>query len=602
MSGGNNVTTADGVDNKFNNEPQGTEKTIHIGVFFDGTGNNKFQVMMGKLFRNKQAISSHPKAKRADGQPMSISEFRAKGRSYWEDGTLTKSQLDEIFFGYDEKTETGTYFVENSVHHVDLVAQKYPMVDETARETKHNLEIYDIAKKEYTRAAGAPPISTWDDVTLRLTKGGDTQDSTYTNVAILEALYKSDDNEYYPIYVEGAGTNMDLGILGGQLDLLSGGTGIGFTGVSDKVKRAVNAVTRICEKYYALKNAPNAQKVTKLTVMMSTYGFSRGATEARMFSYEFDPDNTYMGEKKRLLSDSSWLKKTLEYVGIFDTVSSVVLNDARDLHLYAVEKAKRMLHLCAMDEFRCKFELTDASSAFGQGLELFLPGCHTDVGGGTSIGVDDWKDIGTSKALFCKWGRSDSKEHGDVNVYTLIDMGWLPHNAKELGLIGKTFSDGDKEVEKYGALYRNAGSEIQIKKYVKPGYTNIPLNLMYEDATKNGLLFNTIPSPYQVPTDLSSLYSKWKNDLGLTGQQFVAVTDDEYRKLRQEYLHYSGDRGVKFWNNVTHKDTSSGYRIITRKIYDGSNSSSPKDYYLCDLAGNKATPTPPKYYWVAPSK
>ena len=75
----NNVVDAREKDKKTPQQTQGTEKTIYIGVFFDGTGNNKFQVMLGKLFRGKQAASSNVHAWGADGKPRKISEIRDNG-------------------------------------------------------------------------------------------------------------------------------------------------------------------------------------------------------------------------------------------------------------------------------------------------------------------------------------------------------------------------------------------------------------------------------------------------------------------------------------------------------------------------------------------
>ena len=41
-------------------------------------------------------------------------------------------------------------------------------------------------------------------------------------------------------------------------------------------------------------------------------------------------------------------------------------------------------HICALDEFRANFALSDIGKAADDNIELFLPGCHSDIGGGYS--------------------------------------------------------------------------------------------------------------------------------------------------------------------------------------------------------------------------
>lgn len=576
-------------------QTRGTEKTIHIGVFFDGTGNNKFQSMLGKLFRDKQAIADTPAARHPDGTPMTIGEVRAKKRDYWaQKGVFTKSQLDVLFFGYENMQEgQNVYLVEDSQHLADLVAQDNP--DDEVKKVKSQMMTIMQGKIEYKLTPDQVGMS--DDVWKKYKKaneGGDVQGSTYTNVAVLEAVYKTDD-DYYPIYVEGAGTNME----DGEMNLWSGGTGRGDSiglffdsvGVFDKLQKGVNAVARIAQKYV------EDTSVTNLTIKMSTYGFSRGATEARMFAFVYSYDKNDDGVVKMLnkIGRSSFLnndkiKKELNFVGVFDTVASVTNFDTQSLHLYGVDKAEKVLHLCAMDEYRDHFPLTDISSAFSNGLELFLPGCHTDVGGGVDLGVDRWRQIDNYKTLTLdtcyinKWNRNNSSDYVVPSVDVLKEMGWLLPGSPSTSAMPKNMTE-EQCCEAYGAIYSTGLCSVSLRKYVRPGYSNIPLLLMRKYAAPVGVL-KTIPCSYKLSADLlKKLFVSWKDQAEGTGQKFVTLSNEQYKLLRSLYLHYSGNDEVSTngaVNNVEHERIELNKKLITRRIFYGKNQKETS-YYLSHL-------------------
>jgi len=82
-------------------------------------------------------------------------------------------------------------------------------------------------------------------------------------------------------------------------------------------------------------------------------------------------------------------KIEIDFAGLFDTVAShglfrllFSLSNTKNLKLHAVSKAKQAIHLIAAEEHRENFSLTDIASAGSKGRELFLPGVHSDIGGG----------------------------------------------------------------------------------------------------------------------------------------------------------------------------------------------------------------------------
>lgn len=305
--------------------------------------------------------------------------------------------------------------------------------------------------------------------------GSFSSNSTYTNIAVLESLYKTGNEEenkfHYCLYVEGSGADTDLLVLQhissyikeakdivGNLadniksdfspntqntvskgDVSNGaitglGFGIGSTGVAEKCRIMARRVKTIYEKYFTLPN------VGSITLHFDVFGFSRGATTARLFTYIINPtgenqydisnddyklftgtDRTFLPCKKEK-GTSKIESKEVRYLGIYDTVSSIgILNNGvnkiladklnldqaeefkdygkslfhednvADFGLYATEKAKHLLHICAMDENRANFALVDISNSLSQGSEIFIPGCHTDIGGGCALGQDSIK-------------------------------------------------------------------------------------------------------------------------------------------------------------------------------------------------------------------
>lgn len=604
-----NFINSRNTDKKEAQQTQGTEKTIYIGVFFDGTGNNKFQVMLGKMYRGKEALANF---KDKNGTALTIGDARKMGRSTLKSKGLTESQLDEIFFGYGDKN---TYFVEDSIHPVDLVGQPEDIKDTIIQNVEYNMDLYKQAKKEYESDANHPGNSEkeWKNLKSKLGEGGDIQGSTYTNVAILESLYKSDDDVYFPIYVEGAGTNLSMGWRSGMLELIGAGTGTGPTGVWAKVEKAAFAITRLCQKYIY------EMSVSKLTIHVSVFGFSRGATEARMFAHLFNPDKKQIRDalceisRTEFLSESN-IEKQLDFVGIFDTVSSQggnFDNDVNDLFLYGVNNSKYTLHLCAMDEYRSNFALTDIQSVGDNGLEIFMPGCHTDVGGGISLGIDDWREISRTPEnellkpeykhlCINKWGRKGDSEYYEISLSTLIDMGWLSEDSIKVTQDTKYTK---AMIESDGAAYMLFKDSIRMKRYTKPGYSNIPLNMMHQKSLDKGLPFSAIPCSYLVTDQLlSDLMNKWKPQLSKKGQVFVNVSNSEYRSLRRYFLHFSSDDSLtgKAVNSATYmplKGSSYQRTLMTRKIHQGFKNGG--HYYLYSISDNPASPEKKQVYMTA---
>jgi hypothetical protein len=260
-------------------------------------------------------------------------------------------------------------------------------------------------------------------------KGDDSYESDYSNVARLVKYYTNKDtiiDKQFSIYIEGIGT-IDKGRDSSTIGDHSGGAfGAGVTGIRAKVK---NGCKQIAER---LKT-----KDLKLvqTLTLDVFGFSRGSAAARNFIYEVtrsenfiyikDIENfpdTQCYEKPKdgklgrgflgyHLKDNKIIVSTIiiRFIGLFDTVSAYSPDtmydtdfddDVRELHLDAISKANKVVHLTAADEHRENFALTNISSTGAspissstdgditiqtavskKSIQLSLPGVHSDIGG-----------------------------------------------------------------------------------------------------------------------------------------------------------------------------------------------------------------------------
>ncbi len=133
------------------------------------------------------------------------------------------------------------------------------------------------------------------------------------------------------------------------------------------------------------KKISAAERKKIRAIRMSIFGFSRGAAEARAFT-----------NRLQQLAPSSLggVPYQVDFMGIFDTVAAVGLANltpGADGHmawadgdaLKVPSSVKRCVHLVAAHEIRRCFPLDSiAGGAAANYLEVVYPGVHSDVGGG----------------------------------------------------------------------------------------------------------------------------------------------------------------------------------------------------------------------------
>lgn len=286
-----------------------------------------------------------------------------------------------------------------------------------------------------------------------------------TNVDNLEKMYKKQ-ALYFSIYIEGIGTTDKA-----YDNVPDMGTGMGSTGIRGKVRRACEVLVQEIRK----------RSTTDIGVLtIDVFGFSRGAAAARNFAHEvtkaaykarvvsnragvmmFDEDDKVV-EKSELPARGHFGLKLegkmkvntirLRFAGLFDTVSAygiVHKDDLKQLNLNAINKASSIVHLTAADEHREKFELTSVST----GIELSLPGVHSDVGGSYRDNV--MEEVSLAEEMLSVINRT--KLINDERN-KLIEQGWYRANQ----------------------MTNNQPYKLIGKRKLSNKYSLIPLHLMFE--------------------------------------------------------------------------------------------------------------------------
>ena len=272
-------------------------------------------------------------------------------------------------------------------------------------------------------------------------------------------------------------------------------------------------------------------------------------------------------------------------------------NNVKDYGLWATKLAKNVVHVCAMDEVRQNFALVDIESSLKEGkeksIEVFIPGCHTDIGGGASIGMEGEKIINkdSNRYLTSYYVHSKSwleKDKGDllkpINVKSLKEIGWLNPDSKTPGFF--TFSvTGRVKLDEDETYYcdNTVPANVIIYRHVTPGYSNIALNFIKEKSIGNP--FSEIPKAYQVPKDLNDLYRQLKT-IDSSGRYFVYPNKlEQYSELRRKFIHFSfneqwldvADNALVNGPEYTTIDNSDNghIKVISRIIYPGVADADP---------------------------
>lgn len=359
----------------------------------------------------------------------------------------------------------------------------------------------------------------------------------YSNVSRLEE--QQDAHEGYDfsfkLYVEGIGTqNLGSDVPQGNVE------GRGITGIPTKVASGIRHLLE------GIENEVISRRISH--VHLDAFGFSRGAAAARHFVYKMmrEEGHTLMDR----LSDMGFTvgSVAVKFVGLFDTVASFGFahyNDTRDLDLDAITAADYVLQLAAGDEHRENFRLTNIKSATRQhkGLEIFLPGVHSDIGGGYLDGASD-DDFQIYDHDSVGW-------NSDVQTQSLVfERDWLLRMGWYL----------DSEISE-----PSMGNEIYVNRTsISNKYTFVPMHLMARYAQQHGCNYPTLdlrsgsgygatttPSRYRVPSGLNRAKQEIQTYIDTiaaagTGSEVDWINNDAdwLQTVRHGYFHFSSGYGT----------------------------------------------------------
>jgi len=300
------------------------------------------------------------------------------------------------------------------------------------------------------------------------------------------------------LYIPGPGTTSD-----GKDDLRGFAFGAGSTGIEKRVDDCLSEIVGHATE--ALKKVRH-DSVLRLKVII--FGFSRGAAAARHLVWRL-----YGADAPRPFLPERFARQALtltgvevDFLGLFDTVSSHeasrfsslspdFADDVADLRLNRLAPVGRVVHLMAADEHREVFALTTAQSATeSRCTEVYLPGAHSDVGGGY---VDHQPENRLKVFTFeSRVTKSRNKataatiERAKLEWDWLAERGWCEPRPKD------GHSKPSLEPDLCPASHRRGCGVIEIQedelfltRCVRNSYTYVPMRIMARFAEREGFRF-----------------------------------------------------------------------------------------------------------------
>ncbi len=376
---------------------------------------------------------------------------------------------------------------------------------------------------------------------------GNSYTNDYSNISRGEPAYKKISEEkikQVSIYVEGIGTEdyEDDSTWGKSM-------GKGATGVKGKVKKSCELIANTIAKI-------GVDKIDRLQI--DSFGFSRGAAAARNFVFEIsqkkkDPKETlsmgvYGPSGKKYTEDYGELGEKIaakgiivrqkirsRFVGLYDTVPSfgyVHRNDTAQLNLKAISASASVLQLAADDEHRANFRLTNINSAGG--VEKFLPGVHSDIGGGYTDDAKEKEILAYRENNLYEYFAENVEEERDY----LIEQGW--YTKRELIIREEVTPTFEISLSLQRKVLR-ANRTIKSK-----AYSYIPLHIMTKYCINKGVKFDIdlIKENYSIPDNLDSIKKRLDSYVHDNGKKlsYDNAEDREIIKwLRNTYLHFSSN-------------------------------------------------------------
>jgi len=276
-------------------------------------------------------------------------------------------------------------------------------------------------------------------------------------------------------------------------------------------------------------------------------------------------------------------------------------NNVEDYGQYIDEKIKNVCHICAMDEFRENFALTNIGERVpSKAVEIMIPGCHSDVGG---VFLDMAKE--SYKMQKRKRIIRDNQDKYEYRNYSI---------CLESCNVKPTYGDGSNVRNVSEVSLKNVGwigdtakvtcdndDYIEIARYdIKGGYSDIPLAMLMEyflnkvenlKKVNDSKFFSQIPEErtYSRLKDLKAIGDNMVNKMRTVGKGqrywFIPKNVDDYKSLRSKYLHFSAKDNYVYAPNYDDKG------VMCRITYHGDKgkrtSAAEGVHFMYELSGKK---------------
>jgi len=358
-------------------------------------------------------------------------------------------------------------------------------------------------------------------------------ESFFTNVVMLDRYFDDQPSDGYlfklNVYIEGCGS-IDM-----EGDKTSGfAFAIWESGIPARVKKGLSKAVEKIKK----KQANRELIIEKLTI--DVFGFSRGAATARSFIHAalFGQNNNDFSESlaEKLTSNQMTVEQVeVDFAGLFDTVSTYGVlktviglgaSNTASLKLDAISHARKVLQLASADEHREYFSLTNINSAGDKGRQIFLPGVHSDIGGGYRDNAHEQQTIYEDDGYSLPDAEKD-RQHW-------IETGW--YRPEEITLEYQEGYDQDEGDDT---------SWIRVNKAsISNKYSHIPLQLMAAYAKENKVrLIANLERDQAIPDELATVKQEIDSYITKTARSsathWLNNNAPWLKQLRHNYLHFS---------------------------------------------------------------
>ncbi len=377
-------------------------------------------------------------------------------------------------------------------------------------------------------------------------------------------------------------------------DTLGSALGIGLFGVKKKVESA-------CEKIF--KKLNDIKKLTnykEAKIELYVFGFSRGSAAARCFSAclkqrlgktnvkttlssialsstnltivrnKLNKENEYKTSLKADWLDEFFQNKNISlkevkvnFLGLYDTVSSYGVDfydDVNELSLKINDNVNKTFQICAGDEYRKNFALTDITSA-QNGDFTIIPGAHSDIGGGYSHNiVESLKTYiifssghkGENLLLKEGWFELVEQERTISNLYSIIPFLLMKEKIEGLN---------------------TAFQEINIEKYKLPESGSLTIDEIEHPYSKELCDFYNNIKAYKYAIENKTINFKAIEKSNNVDNKALNELQKKEDKLTNEVLNKSLE--LEFYKNINDEDSffMNKYENIARLKEEISNTS-----------------------------